>query len=158
MRITKEEYCEALNNIITYKRKMDKIREYLMIATESPLNEFVWQYIETLMEVTDEVTNGVDYTSYFINELDCGKKWKPGTVIVDGFDVRLDTPERVYDFILATQQKAEMPHSKWGVSQTLSPRKEILETVLVCSRCGHTVDVKSTNHYDECPECNTVMY
>ena len=155
MRITKSEYCAALNSIINYQKTMRPIQKALMLDSENPLSQFENDYINTIVSLADD---DEDYTSYFLYSLNCGKGWHPGAVTMDNHDVRLDTPERLYDFIAATQHEHSMPSSHWLVNKELGHHGEVLSTTLVCDRCGHLVDLKDIEDYTICPHCSKEMY
>jgi len=54
----------------------------------------------------DAMQDKYDYINYFIYELDYGKKWKKGMITrKNGEDVKLKTPEDLYNYLIETKNE-----------------------------------------------------
>ena len=98
--MTKEVFVETINFMKTRFDNEIVINNYLTAefgdAIFYPYSNYESQMIKVLENVFDD-TN--EWISYFIYELDFGRKWKPGCVTEDGKDIPLSTPEQLYDMI-----------------------------------------------------------
>lgn len=112
MIITKEKFCEII-------RKMQRMDEFIDKANELirglhdvvdidfyQADIFCMGYKEIGVELL-ETMFPADDLSYFIYELDYGKKYKPGSITLDGKDLLMDSPESFYDTMVELSRKAE---------------------------------------------------
>ena len=98
--MTKEVFVETINFMKTRFDNEIIINNYLTAefgdAIFYPYSHYEVQMIKVLEDVFDDTS---EWISYFIYELDFGRKWKPGCVTEDGKDIPLSTPEQLYDMI-----------------------------------------------------------
>lgn len=109
--MTKKLFIEALS----FLEERSKFQEDLQNLLDEELEEgfnFLYPYtkwenmlvriLEDEFEASFEGGQRTDWISYFIYELEFGKKWEPGTITdSDGSDMDLSTSEKLYDFLLA---------------------------------------------------------
>lgn len=99
MLISKEKFCEYLKAIEIQHNCEDDIRKISnkynveISVTNNAYEEIIVQMLEL---VTDDKFNDVDY---FIYELDFGKKYNDGMVVMDGKKIDFSTSEKLYDYL-----------------------------------------------------------
>ena len=60
-------------------------------------------YEEIIFSLLEDIMNDQDnqWIRYWVDELDCGYKWKPGKVVdANGKDINLDTAEDLWEFLM----------------------------------------------------------
>lgn len=101
--ITKENFCALVDNIERYYRFLEKLEEVSQIDFfNSSFCYFLDQVSNFLVELffphssDSRLMNDIDYYMY---ELDFGKKWKPGYVIIDDKDMPLRNSEDLWNIL-----------------------------------------------------------
>ena len=98
--IKKEKFVRILNELERVDRAEEKIVEAI-----SSISAFYWNYpfstgSDTVIDLLEELTNDEgQMISYFVYELDWGKKWEPGCVTDENEDIDLSTAEKLYDYL-----------------------------------------------------------
>ena len=98
--ISKEVFCEAIQSIREYYSFLCKIEEFFRInfyGEDNASQKLAINYEEFLREVMRDKN---EWISYYLWELDFGAKWHEGVIIEKGKDVKLLTPEDLYDFLI----------------------------------------------------------
>lgn len=113
MRLTREEFIQAIKVIETMINEENSIMNALDINPEWTPGTWVNEYYELVSQMCDFRENDytIDYGSdldYFCWELNFGKNWKPkkwklGMVADDGEDINFGDAGAVYDYIVRTQ-------------------------------------------------------
>lgn len=104
--MTKEKFINIINIIINLLKKQDE----LFNITSGVINLLnAKEIIDAIDSLTiflkEEFNDENDWIEYYLYELDCGKKWVPGTVTFDDVDIKLSTPEDLYNIL-----KSEVTH------------------------------------------------
>lgn len=95
--MTKENFSTLLNAVKNHSNYICNLyRDYGIDFINSPVMEIeseITKYLKAQFNDTD------DWISYWIWELDFGKKWKPGTVTFEGIDVPLGTADDLWNLL-----------------------------------------------------------
>lgn len=105
--MTKEKFVEIINDIKKLHKyeedlyALNRSYEYCEVDFQFPtLEDIVVTLLEEIFQCTIDEHVGSDI-SYFIYDLDFGKKWKPGLITdKDGNDVDYSTAEKLYDYLV----------------------------------------------------------
>ena len=101
MKLTKEQFCDAVD---TYKKmcdEEDKIREVLDVGFEWTPSQWIGAYyalLTQMCELEDDILYGNDL-DYFCYDLNFGQKWEPGMIMIDGEDIPCRNVEELWDMI-----------------------------------------------------------
>lgn len=101
MRLTKDEFIDGINTIKKMYSEEQQILAALDTSPEWKCGEWVDNYYNLFIQLCELPENdyyGTD-VDYFIYELNFGKDWKPGMVKENGEDIKLTTPEELWDFV-----------------------------------------------------------
>ena len=95
--MTKENFSILLDAVKNHSDYICNLyRDYGIDFINSPVMEIeseINKYLKAQFNDTD------DWISYWMWELDFGKKWKPGTVTIDGTDVPLGTVDDLWNLL-----------------------------------------------------------
>lgn len=117
LRISREEYCEAVHGLEKETRRIDRFNEGMRnvfsdgdwdppMLTEIDSFSALILLLSRLTEDRRESSVDESWLEYFIFELDYGKKWSKGSVVDEnGEDIPFSTPEEVYDFLSGEHEK-----------------------------------------------------
>ena len=102
MRITKQEFVKAMNDIhkqYQFEEKMsDSIKEVYDVQYALPNESLIKGMIELLNSLTEE-SDKESMIDYFVYDLDFGKKSDKLKVYHGIVEYQLSTPELLYDFL-----------------------------------------------------------
>lgn len=107
--ITKTQFLAALDALAKQDREDGFISAHLqMICPESNVM-YVTKYAQpALLDLLEIATHDADkWVSYWLYDLDHGKKYKPGTVKVYGKNVKLKTPDDLYKMLLKSWKERQ---------------------------------------------------
>lgn len=100
--MTRQVFVDTINAIKEYHTKINNIQTVL---EENCQNAVFWppSLEDTLINVLIEVFNDdpADIITYFIYELEFGEKWEPGMITDNEEDIKLKTPEDLYDYLIS---------------------------------------------------------
>ena len=106
MIISKEKFVEIINRLKNYKELQDKIDELFKDNIDNRENDFINAasicigHESVVVELLENMFNS-DMISYWIYELDYGKKYKAGCVLDENMnEIDLSTPEKLYDYLV----------------------------------------------------------
>lgn len=104
--VSKEAFLRALNALCKQDREDSYISTHLQMICPDSNPVYITKHAQQGLLDLLEAASGDDeaWISYWLYDLDHGAKYKPGTVRVDGKNVRLKTPEDVYRLL---KRKAE---------------------------------------------------
>jgi len=116
--VTKERFCKIINEIQRANDLIDKssalLREYNDIAATDFCSTFPFLHHENLVvELLEEVmSDKYNWVSYFIYELDFGRKYVPGCVtdgvgVDGGANIDISTAERLWEFLEKERMASE---------------------------------------------------
>lgn len=102
MRLTKEEFCTAVDHYEEMCAQEDTIVNALGGDFEWKPSEWIGSYYSLLTQMCDldetlEYGTDLDYYCY---ELDFGRKWKPGMITIDGKDIPCRNAEELWNMIM----------------------------------------------------------
>ena len=101
MRLTRAEFTQKLTQLEAAMTAVDKMEEATHFnITESPLFDIVTDFMSFLSEMCDipKDCHGDDALSYYVHDLEFGKKYYPGCVTeANGDECKLSTPDELYD-------------------------------------------------------------
>lgn len=104
MKISKKSFISYMNRLIEYKKRENKLSDAMSEYCEDFYffmpKDLESMIVDLLILLTGD--NEKDsIISYWLYELNGGADWKPGTVTdVDGTDIKLQTPEDVYKYLI----------------------------------------------------------
>jgi hypothetical protein len=98
---------EALDAQYQYDFKcadaMQSIYESSIILTYN--NSRVCNQLIKLLRIEMNDDHDESWIDYYIDELDFGRSWKPGKVVIDGKDVRLETPNDLWNLLTNNKEQ-----------------------------------------------------
>ena len=105
MKINKRDFISYMNRLLNYLDREKQLSEAMGNYCED-LWFFHPKDVITLVEdlLVDLTGDNKDDSiiSYWLYELDCGKKWEPGTITtLDGIDIKLQTVEDLYKYLVS---------------------------------------------------------
>ena len=104
--LTRESFTKALNFIQEQWEFTRKINALFTEAFEDSVFYPHFKYEAVLVKVlTEAMQDKGEWIDYFIYELNMGKEYQPGSVTVDGEDVKLATIDDLYDLLVKEANK-----------------------------------------------------
>lgn len=102
MRLTKEEFCAAVDKYEKLCKEESLLIEVLGIGPDSVVSKWLEAYYDLLSDMcelagTFEYGTDLDYYCY---ELDFGRKWKPGMITFNDKDIPCRNSEELWDLIM----------------------------------------------------------
>lgn len=98
--ITKDVFIKTLDAIKEYHTKIDNINNVLKDNCEDAIL-YPPSLESTLINVLEDAFNDeTDIIGYFIYELEFGEKWHAGCVTENNKDIKMQTPEELYDYLI----------------------------------------------------------
>lgn len=101
--ISKEEFVKTINAIKEYNDKIDAIQTVLEENCEEAI---FWppslqnDLINVLKDVFNDTSDYDGMIEYFIYELEFGDKWQSGYITDNGKDIKMQTAEDLYDYLV----------------------------------------------------------
>ena len=106
MIISKDKFVEIINRLKNYNNLQDKINDLFRDNIDNKEMDFINAGSicighESVVVYLLERMFDTDMISYFIYELDYGKKYKAGCVLDENMnEIDLSTPEKLYDYLV----------------------------------------------------------
>lgn len=106
MIISKDKFVEIINRLKNYNNLQDKINDLFKENIDNKEMDFmnagsICIGHESVVVYLLEKIFDTDMISYFIYELDYGKKYKAGCVLDENMnEIDLSTPEKLYDYLV----------------------------------------------------------
>ena len=104
--ITKERFIQIINRLENYNKLQEKINSLFDECIDNKENDFCNAgsicigHESVVVELLENMFNS-DMISYWIYELDYGKKYKAGCVLDENMnEIDLSTPEKLYDYLV----------------------------------------------------------
>lgn len=101
--ITKEKFCAFVDEIEKYYRKLEEIETISkMDFTDSFIFSFpgiVCDFLADLFYIPSTSPYWMNDIDYYMWELNFGKKWKPGSLTIDGKDIPLRNSEDLWNIL-----------------------------------------------------------
>jgi hypothetical protein len=106
--MTKELFIETMNALTEqYEHDIKCVRAFEVILPNSHISMYddsrLYSQIIKILRIQMDDDTDVSWIDYYVDELDFGRLWKPGKVVIGEKDVRLETPEDLWN--LLTRQK-----------------------------------------------------
>ena len=104
--ISKEKFLEIINRLKSYNELQNKINDLFKENIDNKEEDFmnagsICIGHESVVVYLLEKIFDTDMISYFIYELDYGKKYKAGCVLDENMnEIDLSTPEKLYDYLV----------------------------------------------------------
>lgn len=97
------DFCNRVNSIMREYEGVE--RDFMDAAGLMILNEdLVVMLLETIMDDNDK---GFSDISYFIYELDYGRRYEPGMIMDGDQEVDFSTAEKLYDYLVMQHQNTK---------------------------------------------------
>lgn len=112
MRLTKEEFCSAVDLLKEMTIQNRRIAWMLGIFDKWTLDSWINNYYQLLRKMCDfdETADCEDDLSYYCFKLDFGRRWTPGTITIDGVDIPCRNAEELWNLI--TGENLNIPTEK----------------------------------------------
>ena len=113
MIISKEKFVEIINILKSYTELQNKINDLFRDNIDNKEMDFINAGSicighESVVVYLLERMFDTDMISYFIYELDYGKKYKAGCVLDENMnEIDLSTPEKLYDYLIKSLESEE---------------------------------------------------
>ena len=102
MRMTKQQFCDAIETYQCMTEQYDEVAEVLNIGPETIFDSWIYNYyilIQNLCELEENEIYGTDL-DWFVFETDCGRREDLNKIYLDDGRVwTINSPEILYDFI-----------------------------------------------------------
>ena len=100
--ITKPQFLNALNKLASQDLEDNYISTHLQSICPESNVLYVTRYAQTgLLDLLEAVTDDENsWISYWLYDLAHGNKYKPGTIKVDGKNVKLKTPDDLWRMLV----------------------------------------------------------
>ncbi len=111
--ITKEQFIKIINRLRDYNDLQDKIQDLFRDNIDNQEMDFmnagsICVGHETIVvELLENMFNDTDTISYWLYECNYGRDFKLGNMIVDGEEIDLSTPEKLYDYLIKEMEGKE---------------------------------------------------
>ena len=97
--ISKKDFILAINQLRQHQQRIEMINDaFDTVIDFDTLDDLVVSLLEKLMNLEPDEVYGTTL-SWWIWELDFGRKWKEYPLVVDGEQIDLSTTEKLYDFL-----------------------------------------------------------
>lgn len=108
--MSKEEFINIINKLKETNDIENKINELFRSCSNNCINDFNSYYLSTnesiVIELLEIIFKDTDeWISYWIYELDYGRKWKKNSIIDNGKSIKLKTASDLYDYLQVCLQK-----------------------------------------------------
>lgn len=100
-----EEYITKIVNLIQFQDSLDRVtREWNRTYNKSyPTDIYIPTLIPETIALLEEIMHDKDeWISYWVYELDCGRKWVKDTITSKGIDVPLKTIRDLWEILSET--------------------------------------------------------
>jgi hypothetical protein len=99
--LSKKDFINAINDVEKVNRYQEGLNNYLR---KNDVEGYIFQpdCSSTVINLLHNIMGEKDkdeWIDYYCFELDFGKKWKEGTINIDGKDITLQTPEDLYNLL-----------------------------------------------------------
>lgn len=104
--ITKEEFVKIINRLKETDDIQRKINKIFKNSTESQISDcmncgqVMICHEDIVVKILEKIFDDTDMISYWLYELDYGRKYESGCVIDKNGDVDISTPDKLYDFLM----------------------------------------------------------
>lgn len=111
--INKKEFVKIINRLRDYNDLQNKINELFENCIDNRENDFcnagsICIGHETIVvDLLQIMFNDVDTLNYWLYNCDYGRKFKIGMMSVDGVDIDLTTPEKLYDYLVKEMEEED---------------------------------------------------
>ena len=101
--ITKESFCDLIDSMESYWRKLQKVGDVTGVDYSSSIFISLFDKVtDFLIEVFDLEKNDTylaDDINWYMFELDFGKEWRPGSLLIDERDIPCRNSEELWDIV-----------------------------------------------------------
>lgn len=99
MRLTKEEFCAAVNKYEQMCKEESEIIKTLGCSPDWKLSNWLGEYYNLLRIACDLSETETDL-AYYCYDLNFGKNWKPESITIDGKDIPCRNVEELWNLIM----------------------------------------------------------
>lgn len=110
MIINKEKFVEIMNRLKNYNDLQDKINELFEGYIDNRENDFCNAgsicigHESVVVSILEDMFE-TDLISWWIYELDYGKEYSPGALLIDGKEIDVSTADKLYDVMIEDLKK-----------------------------------------------------
>ena len=129
--INKEEFVDILNKLKESQDRTDKICDGLehlldgrpIMTVDYPLIKIITDLLEGIFEDTEE------WIQYWLWELDYGKAFKMGDVTMDGKDIDISGPDKLYEFLIDNMKEKRQNPNPSDIFENEEDPDELFNTI-----------------------------
>lgn len=116
--ISKEQFVKIINRLRDYNDLQHNIQSLFDNCIDNRENDFtnagsICVGHETIVvELLENMFNDKDTISYWLYECDYGRDYRLGNMTVDGKDIDLTTPEKLYDYLIKEMEEKDYEENK----------------------------------------------
>ncbi len=109
--ISKEQFCKIVERLRDYNDLQNKIQDLFKDNIDNQEMDFMSAgsicvgHETIVVQLLENMFNDVNTLTYWMYECDYGRKFKIGMMSVDGIDIDLTTPEKLYDYLVKEMEK-----------------------------------------------------
>lgn len=110
MIINKEKFVEIMNRLKNYNDLQEKINELFKGYIDDRENDFCNAgsicigHESVVVSILEDMFE-TDLISWWIYELDYGKEYSPGALLIDGKEIDVSTADKLYDVMIEDLKK-----------------------------------------------------
>ena len=111
--ITKEQFVKIINRLRDYNDLQDKIQNLFRDNIDNQEMDFMNAgsicigHETIVVELLENMFNDKDTISWWLYERDYGRSFTIGIIAIDGVNIDLSTPEKLYDYLVKEREKKE---------------------------------------------------
>lgn len=108
--ITKKEFVKIINNLREVNDFVEETNSRARKLHDSIISDFYntmslsISHANTVVELLENMFNDKDTISWWLYECDYGRKFKIGYFEVEGKQIDLTTPEKLYDYLIKEKE------------------------------------------------------
>lgn len=101
MRLSKEEFCNAVNTYQKMLEKVEEVERVLKIDPENVFTDLADNYYNLLLSACEEKQRNAldDWLAYYCFGMNFGKKYEEGDIVIDGKNVPLRNVEDLWHIL-----------------------------------------------------------
>ena len=110
--ISKEEFIRIINRLKETDEIKNKVNEIIRNSTDSMISDYTDAgslmicHEDIVLKLLEKMFNDTDILSYWLYELDYGKKYKAGCISDENGDIDIATPDKLYDYLIGVQYES----------------------------------------------------
>jgi hypothetical protein len=114
IRMTKELFIETMNALIEqYEHDIECLRAFEVILPNSHISMYddsrLYSQIIKMLRIQMDDDTDDSWIDYYVDELDFGRLWRPGKVVIAGNDIKLGTANDLWNLLTIKGERNDQP-------------------------------------------------